>query len=214
MRIATTADLHGFLPDTPACDVLVIAGDITPTSDHDVAFQARWLQESFGPWLEQQPAGAIVGVAGNHDFVFDRAPELVPDLPWTYLQDSGTEIDGVRFWGSPWQPWFFDWAFNAPKEDTEEVFLRSKYEAVEEGTEVLVIHGPPRGFGDTTSRGMEVGSVAELELIERVGCKLAVFGHIHEGRGAWEHAGARLVNASYVDLQYAPYRAEIPVYDV
>ena len=28
-----------------------------------------------------------------------------------YLEDSGVEIDGVRFWGSPWTPTFMDWAF-------------------------------------------------------------------------------------------------------
>lgn len=33
----------------------------------------------------------------------------------TYLEDSGTVIEGIRFYGSPWQPEFFGWAFNAKR---------------------------------------------------------------------------------------------------
>lgn len=214
MRIAALADLHGHLPDTPACDVLVIAGDVTPTTDHDSAFQARWLRDTFAPWLERQPAGAAVGIAGNHDFVFERAPELVPDLPWTYLEDSGATIGGVSFWGSPWTPWFFGWAFNAPEGDLDETFLHERYAPVPADTDVLVIHGPPSEFGDLTTRGQHVGSVAELELIDRIGPRLAIFGHIHEGRGAWEIGATRMANVSYVDVRYEPYPDAIVVYDV
>jgi len=203
MRLAVTADLHGHLPPVPPCDVLVIAGDVTPTEDHDVAFQARWLDTTFRAWLDAAPARHVVGIAGNHDFVFDRAPGRVPhDLPWTYLQDQATTIEGVTFWGSPWTPWFFDWAFNAPKGDTAEWFLRERYERVADDTDVLVVHGPPAGFGDTTSRGQSVGSTALLDLVRRTQCELAVFGHIHEARGSWTLGPSRLMNASAVTLEY------------
>jgi hypothetical protein len=29
----------------------------------------------------------------------------------TYLQDAETTVRGLRIWGSPWQPRFFDWVF-------------------------------------------------------------------------------------------------------
>jgi Icc-related predicted phosphoesterase len=215
MRIATTADLHGHLPVVPACDVLVIAGDVTPTADHDVAFQARWLDTEFRAWLDAAPARAVVGIAGNHDFVFERAPELVPDdLPWTYLEDSAATIVGVRFWGSPWTPWFFDWAFNAPKGEDGERFLAERYAGVPPDTDVLVIHGPPAGYGDLTARGMTVGSTAQLELVRRVAPALNVYGHIHEGRGSWRLGPTQLVNASAVDLQYQLHDEPIVVYDI
>lgn len=204
MRIAAIADLHGHLPEVPECDVLAIGGDVTPTDDHDVAFQARWLDTEFRAWLDAAPATQVVGIAGNHDFVFERASSLVPvDLPWRYLQDSGVVIDGVAFWGSPWTPWFFDWAFNAPKGDEKEEFLAARYDEAPDACDVLVVHGPPRGFGDRTASGMDVGSTAFLDLIARTDPRLAVFGHIHEGRGDWTRGGARLLNASAVDLQYA-----------
>lgn len=215
MRIATTADLHGYLPDVPECDILVIAGDVTPTADHDVEYQARWLDTEFRSWLEAAPARSIVGIAGNHDFVFDRAPALVPgDLPWTYLQDTAATVGGLRFWGSPWTPWFFDWAFNAPEGEAGEPFLAERYDTVPEDTDVLVIHGPPRGYGDLTSRGMTVGSQAQLELVRRVQPVLCVYGHIHEARGIWELGPTRLVNASAVDLQYQLHAEPVVVHDL
>jgi len=215
MRIAATADLHGNLVEIPECDLLLIGGDVTPTSDHGVAFQARWLDTDFRAWLEAVPARSVVGIAGNHDFVFERAPELVPaDLPWTYLDDSATSVDGVTIWGSPWTPWFFDWAFNAPKGEAGEAFLRERYDTVAPGTDILLIHGPPRGYGDRTARGVEAGSVAQLELIERVRPRLAVYGHIHEGRGGFTLGATTLANVSAVDLQYALYDDPVAVFDL
>jgi Icc-related predicted phosphoesterase len=215
LRVAVVADLHGHLPEVPACDVLVIAGDIAPVSDHRTAFQARWLAERFAPWLEAVPAARVVGTAGNHDFVFEQAPESVPDdLRWTYLQDCGTTIDGVRFWGSPWTPWFHDWAFNAPRGDDDETFLEGLYDTVPGATDVLVVHGPPAGFGDLTARGARVGSHAFLRLIDRTAPQLAVFGHIHEDRGEWTRGASVLANVAAVDLDYRPRRDPVTLFEV
>jgi Icc-related predicted phosphoesterase len=214
MRIVATADIHGFLPEVPPCDVLVVAGDLTPTSDHDVRFQARWLDTAFREWLERVPAAHVVAVAGNHDFVFERAADSVPDLPWQYLNDTSCTIDGVRFWGSPWTPWFFDWAFNAPRDDADERFLTERYATCPADADVVVLHGPPAGFGDHTNRGADVGSTAALALLGRVRPQVCVYGHIHEGRGAWELDGTDLANVSYVDSEYRPVDAPLAAYDV
>ena len=214
MRVVTTADIHGLLPDVPPCDVLVLAGDITPVSDHDVAFQARWLDTTFRTWLDAVPAEHVVAIAGNHDFVFERAPETVRPLRWTYLEDAACTIDGVRFWGSPWTPWFMDWAFNAPRHDEAEKFLAERYSTCPDDADVIVLHGPPRGFGDHTSRGVDAGSTAALDLVDRGAAQLCVFGHIHEGRGEWQRGSTTLANVTYVDLAYDPIDAPLPVYEV
>jgi Icc-related predicted phosphoesterase len=215
VRLAATSDLHGHLPKVPACDVLVIAGDVTPVSRHDIEFQARWLDTDFRQWLEAVPAQHIIGIAGNHDFVFEQAPETVPrDLPWTYLQDEAACVNGLRLWGSPWTPWFYDWAFNAPRHDSEEAFLEERYAAVGDDTDVLLVHGPPRGFGDLTYRDQRVGSSALLRLVDRVRPALCVFGHIHEARGSWTRGSSILANVSAVDLQYRPVAEPVVTFDL
>src|ERR1700722_17205289 len=102
MKIVAVSDMHGFLPNIPACDLLLLAGGITPVSDHGILRQADWLDGDFRRWLNRVPARKIIGVAGNHDFIFQQAPERLPrDLPWTYLQDTGTQWEGLHIWGTP-----------------------------------------------------------------------------------------------------------------
>ncbi len=201
--VAAVADLHGFLPEVPPCDLLLLGGDLTPADDHSLERQQAWLDGSFRRWLEEVPAAEVVGIAGNHDFLFEQAPELVPDgLRLTYLQDTTATVAGLRIFGSPWSPWFYDWAFNAPQGDADETFLRERFSACPDDADVLLIHGPPKGYGDQTSRGPRVGSAAELDLIDRVRPQLCVFGHIHEDRGRWEREGTTLANVAGVDLAY------------
>ena len=101
MRVVAAADLHGDLPHVPPCDLFLLGGDLCPFGSHRAGTQAEWLDTTFRRWLAALPAREVVGVAGNHDFLFEREPARVPrDLPWTYLQDSGCEFEGWRIWGS------------------------------------------------------------------------------------------------------------------
>jgi Icc-related predicted phosphoesterase len=201
MKIAAVSDMHGTLPEVPPCDLLLIGGDICPVKDHALASQARWLHTEFRDWLKKVPARKIVGVCGNHDFVFERMPTAVPrDLPWTYLQDSGCEWEGLKFWGTPWQPWFHDWAFNLYEPDLVKVWAR-----IPEGTDILVLHGPPYGYGDGVPRasGVELtGSPSLTERIRVIQPRVAIFGHIHEGRGEWRLGRTVLANATILDVKY------------
>jgi hypothetical protein len=198
------SDLHGHLPEVPPCDLLLLAGDLTPVTSHDLAFQAQWLDTTFRAWLERVPARTIVGVAGNHDLIFEQAPRHVPrDLPWAYLQDSGLTWEGLRIWGTPWQPWFYDWAFNLYEAD-----LVARWAMIPADTDILVLHGPPRGYGDgvpSRDGGLRLcGSPGLLERIRVVQPRLAVFGHIHEGRGEWRLGRTVLANVTLVDADYSP----------
>ncbi len=150
MNIVALSDLHGFLPDNvPACDLLLIAGDICPVENHAPLFHAQWLDGPFRFWLRRQSARKIIGIAGNHDLLFEQQPHLVPrNLSWTYLQDSGTQFEGWNIWGTPWQPWFFDWAFNGDPER-----LRRQWSLIPDETDILVVHGPPFGYGDGVPEG-------------------------------------------------------------
>ena len=46
------------------------------------------------------------------------------------------------------------------------------------------------------------GSPSLLRRIEVVAPKLAIFGHIHEGRGEWQHGATRLANVTILDERY------------
>ena len=209
-RIVCTADLHENLIEIPDCDVLLIAGDVSFAFKGDLAAKQAFLAGPFSGWLDRVPAAEIVLVAGNHDQSIE-AWGLPPGLRCHYLEDEGTELFGLRIWGTPWQPWFYDWAFNAPRRHGER-FLASKFELIPADTQILICHGPPRGYGDQTGRSdgqPHVGSTALTEAIERIQPPLVVCGHIHSGYGRYRLGGTEIVNAAYVDNDYRPANAVV-----
>jgi Icc-related predicted phosphoesterase len=203
--IVCVADLHEHLVDIPACDLLLIAGDVSYAFKGDLAAKHAYLAGDFKRWLDRVPADEIVLVAGNHDQSIEASG--VPDgLRCHYLEDAGMELHGLRIWGTPWQPWFHDWAFNAPRTDGE-AFLASKFDAIPADTDIVVAHGPPRGLGDRTADGAHVGSTAMTATLERVQPELMVCGHIHEAAGRYRLGATEVINASLVDSRYLPVNA-------
>lgn len=200
MRICCISDLHGYLPEIPECDLLLIAGDLVPLTAHGRTKGRSWLNGKFRAWLDGLPERVtVVGVSGNHDFVFEEGePRFTTPLRWTYLQDSATSFDGLTIWGTPWQPTFFNWAFNLDEPD-----LAARWELIPGATDILLLHGPPYSFGDPTPRG-PVGSPSLLRRIQEVKPKLAVAGHIHAGYGVYEVGSTTLVNASLLNEDYEP----------
>ncbi|MFT3883800.1 MAG: metallophosphoesterase [Gemmatales bacterium] len=198
IKIVASSDLHSHLPDIPECDLLLLAGDLCP--DGSELKQALWLDTAFRRWLRDVPAKEIVGVAGNHDFVFQNRPDLVPALPWHYLQDSGIELFGLHIWGTPWQPVFYDWAFNLDEEQ-----LKQKWQMIPKGTDILLLHGPPQGFGDRNSHDEHTGSPSLTKRIQELQPQLALCGHIHEARGEYRIGQTLVANVSQLNLQYQPH---------
>jgi Icc-related predicted phosphoesterase len=202
MKIVAISDQHGVLPEIPPCDLLLIAGDICPVRNHGAHYQAAWLDTEFRQWLDTlRQVRQVVGIAGNHDFVFQNEPGLVPrDLRWTYLEDSLTEFECLTIWGTPWQPWFHEWAFNGTPE-----LLQQKWALMPAQLDILVVHGPPHGYGDAVPRrgGVEhTGCPHLLRRIEQIKPRLVVFGHIHEGRGEWRLGESILANVTILDVRY------------
>lgn len=182
--------------ELPEADVLVHAGDFTyfGRSMADV--------EDFNRWLGSLSIPQRVVIAGNHETMFQQAPDRARAAlsNATYLEDSEAVIDGARFYGSPWQPWFYDWAFNLPRGAP----LREKWDLIPQGIDVLITHTPPHGVLDVTRGGESVGCEDLREAVRRVRPRLHVFGHIHEAHGARDLDGTRFVNASSCNHKYAP----------
>ena len=203
-RIVAISDFHGQLPaNLPACDLLLIAGDICPLNDHTPRAQADWLATEFRPWLDRQSATHIVATWGNHDFVGELAPYMVPRLRWHMLVDETVELMGLKIYGTPWQPRFFDWAFNLDEPD-----LERKWARIPEGTDILIVHGPPHGYGDLAGpnqfnpTGHHTGSPSLTRRILEVRPQLVVFGHIHEGYGVYDLENMVLANVSLLNERY------------
>lgn len=214
-RIVCISDTHGLHEalTVPDGDVFIHAGDMTLGGrEQEVA--------AFAAWLAALPHPHKIVIAGNHDWVVERTPararELLGDM--TYLRDDGVHVAGLDIWGSPWQPWFYDWAFNLPRGKS----LRERWDLIPDKTDVLITHGPPFGHLDSAPRPNAFGPDAGLD-VEHVGCeelrlaldrvqpRLHVFGHIHEGYGRDALDGTVLVNASNCDVDYRPVNPPIVV---
>jgi len=140
-------------------------------------------------------------IAGNHDWMFERANllarELVPDNV-IYLEDEEVVIDGVKFYGTPVQKIFCNWAFNKPEEK-----LAQHWAAIPDDVDVLITHSPPYSIFDNVPRSGNQGSPSLYkEVVERIKPKIHCFGHIHEGYGRKLMDGIRFVNASNLDGDY------------
>lgn len=207
MRIVCMSDTHlrhNF--SVPNGDVLIHAGD--GTGSGNLKEVRQWLA-----WVASFPHTHKIVVAGNHDFFFERDPELIPSLipPGViYLQDSGLEIEGVKFWGSPWQPEFHDWAFNLPRGEA----LADRWALISSDTKVLITHGPPHGILDKLpgSQGSHVGCEDLLACVADLShLRLHVFGHIHDAYGQVIKGGTQFVNACICNEDYLACRAPIVV---
>ena len=231
MKVCAIADQHGFLPDIPPCDLLVIAGDICPHvgavddikfgkkvrvrvpagSSDDLFFQHQWLIREFSEWLEKVPAKEIAACWGNHDYIGEKIHlkgtiSLPSSMRWHIHTDEGIELLGKKIWLTPWQLNFYDWAFNAPSGDEGEEFLDRKFSQIPEDTDIIVVHGPPYGYGDAVGDRI-TGSHALLKNVKRGKPNLVAFGHIHCGRGLWEletgnQPPTLLANCTVVDEAY------------
>ncbi len=194
MRVVAISDTHGQHGKLriPEGDVLIHAGDFSNMGK-------RGEVESFSAFVDGLTHPHKLVVPGNHDLSFEDIPDEARG--WlrgcTLLQDSGVTIDGVRFWGSPWQPWFLDWAFNL-KDPAE---LAAKWALIPDDTDVLITHGPPKGVLDRTVNGDEAGCAELRARVEALRPRVHVFGHIHEGAGEVELGGVRYVNACSTDVR-------------
>lgn len=172
MKIVCIADTHNHHDELvmPPGDVLVHAGDMTIDGK---GFET----EAFCHWLGKQDYEHKLIIAGNHDFIFENKRELaegwIKGAGGIYLQDQAIIINGVKFYGAPWQPRFFDWAFNVDRGAA----IARKWAYIHDDTDVLITHGPPMGYLDGPVNAV---GCADLRIrVMQIKPKIHVFGHIH-----------------------------------
>lgn len=186
-------------------DVLVHSGD---WSNRGTESELTIFCEEVKEWKKK--FNHIIIIAGNHDWIAQRNPDFtkasLEAAGALYLCDSGCEVNGFRFWGSPWQPEFGNWAFN--KKRGRELF--KVWARIPKDTDVLVTHGPPYGTGDlvehpySPNTGSNVGCVDLKSAIRgRKNIKLHIFGHIHSGSGIYMKSRRFFINAAVLDDSYS-----------
>lgn len=175
-------------------DFLVHAGDCTSMgSKHEIT--------QFLEWFSNTSFKHKIFIAGNHDFGFEQQTDIsqeYKDMGVIYLFDNETTIDGIKFYGSPWQPEFHNWAFNLSRGEE----LSEKWEQIPQDVDVLITHGPAYGILDYAPIGGHVGCEELYRKIVEVKPKIHVCGHIHEGYGQKTMGGIEFLNASVLNDRY------------
>lgn len=203
MKICFISDTHGDhkgLKNLPEADVICHTGDYSPRGTHgDLNAFLRW----FGA-LDQYKYKIFI--SGNHDIFAEDAPDITASMIPSnihYLFDSSVVLDGFKFYGTPWQPIFLDWAFNLTDEE-----LVEKWKLIPNDTDILLTHCPPINILDLAPAWYEkperhCGSPSLLTRVLEINPIVHAFGHIHEGYGEISlYDNVTFVNGSVLDGQY------------
>lgn len=179
----------------PDGDTLIHAGDLTMGGTEEEILRAC-------KWLQSLPHKRKIVVAGNHDFLFEedgaRSMEIAVDHGLEVLEDCGILVEGILVWGTPYQPWFHQWAFNVADERER----KKHYDLIPMDTRILVTHTPPYGILDMTPHGGAVGCKEMLHAVLRVKPEYHIFGHIHHSYGMACVNGTTFMNASSCNERY------------
>jgi Icc-related predicted phosphoesterase len=187
----------------PGGDILICAGDIS-SSGYITEI------ENFLKWFDNiDNYDFKIFIAGNHDFGFQDDYEKIIGLltgykSVEYLQDERMDIlDGedqqLVIYGTPWQPEFFNWAFNLPRGEK----LKEKWDMIPVDTDILITHGPPFGKLDYARyQNVNVGCEELMKRVEEIKPKIHICGHVHSGYGHYFDGHTHYFNASVLNEQY------------
>lgn len=216
MKVTFISDTHNrqAMLKLPGGDILIFSGDFMS----DGYSQAE--VNSFIEWIKVQPYTYKVCIAGNHDRYCEAFPsymikdmfEQYYDEGVRYICNEEIDIEGLKIYGTPYQPYFCNWAFNVP--DSERLY--GMYTEIPEGLDILITHCPPYdvldkshlqmpGSGRTGKEplGSEELTRALSELKKKP--RYHAFGHIHgDGGKTVVRENTTYINASICDEQYKP----------
>jgi Icc-related predicted phosphoesterase len=204
MRIVLISDTHGLHADLliPEGDMLIHAGDITMDGTIDEI-------NDFNTWFNSLSHPHKIVIAGNHDFSLQKEARAARKKLTNchYLFDSFIKCEGLKIYGSPWQPWFHDFAFNLDRGEP----LKKMWKMIPIDTDILVTHGPPFEILDAVSADKLVGCKDLLERVKVVKPKVHIFGHVHQAYGEVEQDGTKFINCSICDVDYNPVNLPIVI---
>jgi Icc-related predicted phosphoesterase len=211
MKITLISDTHTkhkqVTEDLPGGDLLIHAGDFMTSGYNPMEAM------QFFKWFDEiDNYDAKIFIAGNHDRWMQDEPEEAKGIltgykTIDYLEDARLDLwdkedQQLVIYGSPWQPYFYNWAFNLPRNGEE---LKSKWDAIPTNTDILVTHSPAWGTLDDVEgrRGDHLGcELLAKHINEVVKPKIHVCGHIHSGYGYYFNGQTHYFNASVLNERY------------
>ena len=212
MRITFISDTHSkhnqITKDLPGGDLLLHAGDMSSMGyNHEIINFLEWFSK-----LDNYKNKFFI--AGNHDWGFQDSPDWCKEMlelygdKLNYLQDDlhviGEDYEtSIKVYGSPWQPEFYNWAFNLPRNGLE---LSEKWSQIPENTDILITHGPAWGYVDKVIGGTEnLGCELLVQRIKEIKPKIHLCGHIHSGHGYIFDGTTHFINGSVLSERYEYY---------
>lgn len=187
MRILFSADLHGrhdvyewligrvekYRPVA-----LVLAGDLLGSPkgyESRLEGQRADAEAVLRHW--DRVATPVCYFMGNYDLIeLPPGPKHVRALHGRRIEFGAFNLVGYQY-----TPPFAGGPFEKPEEDMAADL--AKLESLMNTQTVLVTHGPARGILDRTHSGLNVGSTALRDFIDRVPYRVHVHGHVHERFG-------------------------------
>lgn len=197
MRLICLADTHNQHHEIaiPEGDVLIHAGDCT-----DGGTERETLK--FLEWFSAMPHKFKILVPGNHDFYFEKFSfENILPGQIHLLIDSGVEINGYEFWGSPYIPSDGSWAFSRERGSE----IRKHWEMIPSSTNILITHTPPYKILDEIQSGFNLGCEELSHKIEILQLTHHIFGHIHFSSGSVKRKGVNYHNTAILNEKYKIY---------
>lgn len=188
----------------PDVDMVIHCGDESNNGN-------AWFNESesreFFSWYATLPIPNKVFVPGNHSTAIEQGLVRASDYPTVhFLIHEQLEWSGLKLFGSPYTPKFFDWAYMKDRSELDAVWA-----SIPNDIDILMTHGPPKGILDVTrdmdsSQPIHVGSKSLRTHVEtRIKPIYHAFGHIHDERsiqnfGQVQQKETLYINCSCCDL--------------
>lgn len=197
MKICFISDTHNQHKSVKIekCDIIIHAGDFCN-------FGKDYEAEEFFNWFSSlNQCQHKVFIPGNHDRVLELAPKYIASIipnNIVYLNNKGITINGLKLYGTPAQPEFYNWSFNYP-----ETFLYNFWNLIPANIDILITHCPPYGIRDPNFKKESVGSPSLLNCVKnRIKPKYHVFGHLHQGYGMEQQDDIIFINAALTNDNY------------
>lgn len=200
MKLTLLSDTHNCHHNLkiPGGDIIIHSGDIS-NRGFDIEI------ENFCEWYKDLNYEYKIFIAGNHDFYFqdnpDKSKKILQKYNIIYLEDDfiyvGEYPNFIKIYGTPYQPTYYNWAFNLPRHGLE---LKEKWDNIPNDVDILITHTPPFGILDKINN-LNVGCELLKDKIIDINPKIHVFGHIHKN-GYYYNKKTHFFNASIINENF------------